>query len=154
MVWMRGVPSAVLAAVEARGVVIWPGRLEVKGEGARGACCCCVTITADSRGELEVIGSVDPPVAPWWKAPLPSIPIAADTSPSVAEETVDMPMAPMSIPPLTPPPVDDTRPPAVDIQDGRLPPAKLSAMAAEPEELGNEGAISKEFGFTTSELVK
>ncbi len=63
MVWIRGVPSVVLAAVEEGGVARWAGRLEVKGEEAS-VCCCCVTITAESKGELEVTGRVTPPPLP------------------------------------------------------------------------------------------
>ncbi len=69
-------------------------------------------------------------------------------SPSVADETVDMPMAPMSMPPQ---PEDETSPPAVDIHEGRFPPANPSPPDR-AEERGNEGPSSSEFGLVTSAL--
>ncbi len=150
VVCMSGVPRTVLAAMAEEGAVRCEERLDVKGEEPS-VCCCCLTITAESRGELEVTGSAELPTAPCRNAPLPSSPID-DTSPaSVAEDTVDIPIAPISIPP--PPPDEDTRPPA-DIHEGRFPPGKLSPAGV--EELGNDGndgnngndgAISNELGF-------
>ena len=147
VVCISGVPSVVLAAVE-DGMARWLGRLEVKGEEPS-VCCCCVTITADNRGELEVTGNEEeatPPPPPGRKAPLLSMP--SELSPSATDEPVDMLIAPISIPP--PPPDADTKPLA-DIHDGRPLPTKLSPPT-EMDELGIEGASSIVFGLTTSTL--
>lgn len=121
---MRGVPSAVLATVD-DGVGMWGGAwggamLEVKGPRD----CCWVTITADSKGELEVTGR-DGELPGGKKAPRPNIP--PNASPSEV-----MPIAPMSMP--LPP---EVTPP---IQDGNMPPPNASAADRVVVKPGNKGA--------------
>ena len=54
-VWIRGVPSVVIAAVVAAGIVRWAGTPPLDpNAGAGPRDCCCVT--AASSGEFEVVG--------------------------------------------------------------------------------------------------
>lgn len=105
VVWMRGVPRAVLAMVDEG---MWGGaRLEVKGP--TDCCCCCVT--AASSGELDVTGRALPG---GKNAPRPIMP------PRLSPSEDDIPMAPISIPP----PAEEDTPP---IQDGKAPPPNASS---------------------------